>query len=88
MCFRFSLRRHGSFSTRKHKLRVSRTPGKRNSSLFLKKKTGFVICGVKKTRLNGIRSLNLIRKTKFPKSSKKISRAYGGCLSGKAVKER
>jgi len=47
-----------------------------------------VICGVKKTRLNGIRSLNLIRKTKFPKSSKKISRAYGGCLSGKAVKER
>jgi large subunit ribosomal protein L34e len=88
MASRFCLRRHGSYSTRKNRFRNCRTPGKGNKVLLLKKKRNSVLCGDKKTKLNGVKKPNFMGLMNLPKRHKKISRVYGGCLSGNAVRKR
>lgn len=85
---RVFLRRHGSFSTRNNKFRISKTPGKNNKNIILKKTSSYIICGDKKTKLNGIKRPNFMGLMNLSKKHKKVSRVYGGVLSGNAVRER
>mmetsp|Transcript_49443 Transcript_49443/g.100921 ORF Transcript_49443/g.100921 Transcript_49443/m.100921 type:complete len:113 (+) Transcript_49443:37-375(+) len=88
MSSRICLRHHGSFSTGKNNFRISRTSGRKYKALYLKKKSSFVVCGDKKKKLNGIKRPGVSGFTNISKNKKNISRVYGGCLSGQAVKER
>ena len=85
---RVQLRRHCPFSGKKNSFRIIRTPGKRISILYNKKKKNFMKCADSKKKINGIQSHSSSKFMSMRKNQKKISRAYGGCLSGNSLEQR
>jgi large subunit ribosomal protein L34e len=85
---RFTFRTHHSFATRSNKNRLVRTPGGRLSVQHVQKKTGHHTCGDTGAKLNGIPALTSNKFKALSKNKKTVARAYGGVLSGGAVRSR
>ena len=85
---RVQLRRHCPFSGKKKSFRLIKTPGKKISILYNKKKKNYVKCSDTKKKINGIQKHSSSKFMSMSKNQKKISRIYGGCLSGNSLKER
>ncbi|ABW98129.1 rpl34 (nucleomorph) [Hemiselmis andersenii] len=85
---RVVLRRHCPFSTRKNSFKKVKTPGNKIKIQYLDKKISKVVCAESKKKLNGISSPQSLGFMRLCKRKKKISRIYGGHLSGNSTKER
>nr|UXY87465.1 60S ribosomal protein L34 [Cryptomonas sp.] len=81
-------RHHCPYSTRKNSFRIIRTPGRRLTVLYRKKINGFIKCMDTKEKINGIQRKFSYKFKSLSKRKKKISRTYGGCLSGSSLRER
>merc|ERR1719502_899677 len=78
---RITYRRSSSYRTRGNNFRPIKTPGGKLVLHLIKKHTrGTGMQGVKVTRPNDFRRMNASRR--------RVSRAYGGVLTGSEVKER
>ncbi|XP_037066442.1 60S ribosomal protein L34-like [Peromyscus leucopus] len=89
MVQRLTYRRRLSYNTASDKTRLSRTPGNRIGYLYTKKvgKAPKSACGVCLGRLRGVRAVRpkvLRRMSKM----KHVSRAYGGSVCAKCVRDR
>jgi large subunit ribosomal protein L34e len=85
---RFNLIKKSSYSTIRNRIRLSKTPGNKIKVLYLKKKIASPICNNDKIKIKGVKIAGLRKFSHFCKRKKKVSRAYGGCLSAHSVKER
>ncbi|MEQ2172455.1 hypothetical protein GOODEAATRI_021255 [Goodea atripinnis] len=83
MVQRLTYRRRLSYNTASNKTRLSRTPGNRIVYLYTKKvgKAPKSACGICPGRLRGV----LMR---LSKTKKHVSRAYGGSMCAKCVRDR
>jgi len=63
-----------------------RTPGGKVVIHYRKRKSNPKICPLCKKEIHGIPKMNSSNTSKFPLSSKRISRIYGGVLCGKCLK--
>ncbi len=63
-----------------------KTPGGRVVIHYRKRKTKSRICQLCKKEIHGIPRMNSSNASKFPKSSKRISRIYGGIICGKCLR--
>lgn len=63
-----------------------KTPGGKVKIHYRKRKSKSKICPICKKEIHGIPRMNSSNASKFPKSSKKISRIYGGILCGRCLK--
>jgi len=88
MVTRLSFRRHVSWNTASNKRRLVKTPGGKLTYLHVKKSAKPQICGDLKTPLQGVKRVRPAAMGRLVKRQKKVQRAYGGCLSGKAVRTR
>lgn len=88
MVQRLAFRRHVSWNTRSNKNRVVKTPGGRLTYLVAKKKVNGPICGDTKKKLQGMPKARPYAMRALKKRQRKVSRAYGGSLSAKAVRTR
>ncbi|KAI1714461.1 ribosomal protein l34e domain-containing protein [Ditylenchus destructor] len=88
MVQRLTYRRRLSYNTKSNKVKVSKTPGGRNVVLYRKKIGKVPKCGDTGVRLRGIKPSRPRQLSKLTKRKKTVSRPYGGCLSGGAVRER
>jgi large subunit ribosomal protein L34e len=85
---RFHLIKKSSYSTTRNRVRLSKTPGNKIKILYLKKKISSPICNNDKIKIKGVKIAGLRKFSHFCKRKKKVSRAYGGCLSAHSVRER
>jgi large subunit ribosomal protein L34e len=85
---RIQLRHHCPFTGKKKSFRISRTPGRKLSILYNKKRLNHIKCTDTKKNLNGIQRHSSSKFMSISKNKKKISRIYGGCLSGNSLRER
>jgi large subunit ribosomal protein L34e len=88
MVERQTLRRHVSWNTKSTKRRKIRTPGGRLVYQYVQKKAAYPKCGDTKKKLIGMPRKRPMELKKLKKRQKHVSRAYGGCISGKAVRQR
>lgn len=63
-----------------------KTPGGRVVIHYRKRKTKSRICPLCKKEIHGIPRINSSNASKYPKSSKRVSRIYGGILCGKCLR--
>uniref|UniRef100_A0A8C4SJN1 Large ribosomal subunit protein eL34 n=1 Tax=Erpetoichthys calabaricus TaxID=27687 RepID=A0A8C4SJN1_ERPCA len=90
MVQRLTYRRRLSYNTASNKTRLSRTPGNRIVYLYTKKvgKAPKSACGVCPGRLRGIRAVRPKVLMRLSKTKKHVSRAYGGSMCAKCVRDR
>merc|ERR1712133_254001 len=88
MTARLVLRRRLSYNTKSNTRRISKTPGGKLVYLYTKKPGSIPKCGDRGEKLRGIKAARPKKLAKLSRTKKTVNRAYGGCLSGKAVKER
>ncbi|KAG9395361.1 Ribosomal protein L34Ae [Carpediemonas membranifera] len=81
-------RRQCSYNTKGNKIRVRRTPGGRYVAGHLKKHTRATRCPVTGMILNGLPVMRPAQLHTASKSSKTVTRVYGGHLSHRAVRDR
>lgn len=65
-----------------------KTPGGKLTVHYIKKRGKAPKCGDTGHRLHGIAAVRSKELKNMSKSQKSVSRAYGGCLSAKAVRSR
>merc|ERR1711907_133531 len=82
--------RQKCYRTRSNKIRQIRTPGGKLVAHLLKKKAKAPQTPVTtfNTKLGGLKAMRPHDYKKSPKSSRRISRVYGGVLTHKAVRDR
>ncbi|VDK78713.1 unnamed protein product [Onchocerca ochengi] len=85
---RLTYRRRLCYNTTSNKTKVSKTPGGRVVFLYRKKKGSVARCGDTGVKLKGIKPARPRQLQKMTKRLKRVTRAYGGCLSAAAVRER
>ncbi|KAK1797006.1 hypothetical protein P4O66_008397 [Electrophorus voltai] len=87
---RLTYRRRLSYNTNSNKTRLSRTPGNRIVYLYTKKtgKAPKSACGICPGRLRGIRAVRPQVLMRMSKTKKHVSRAYGGSMCAKCVRDR
>ncbi|BFZ02771.1 hypothetical protein BsWGS_05810 [Bradybaena similaris] len=88
MVQRLTFRRRLSYNTNSNRRKVSKTPGGKLVYLYQKKLAKTPICGDYKTKLRGVRSVRPHKLSALSKRQKTVTRAYGGSLCHKAVRER
>ncbi|XP_051889952.1 large ribosomal subunit protein eL34 [Mobula hypostoma] len=90
MVQRLTYRRRLSYNTTSNKKRLSRTPGNRIVFLYTKKvgKAPKSACGICPGRLRGIRAVRPKVLMRLSKTKKHVSRAYGGSMCAKCVRDR
>lgn len=88
MVERLSFRRHVSWNTKSNKNRRLRTPGGRLVYHVLKKTGKQPLCGDTKAKLIGMKRLRPVEYKRLPKRARRVSRAYGGTKTAKAVRNR
>ena len=88
MVQRLTYRRHVPWNTKSNKNRIVKTPGGKLVYLAAKKTTKRVKCGDTGRILNGIKRRRPIEMKRLKQRQRKVSRAYGGCLSVQAVRKR
>uniref|UniRef100_A0A7R9ZJZ0 60S ribosomal protein L34 n=1 Tax=Craspedostauros australis TaxID=1486917 RepID=A0A7R9ZJZ0_9STRA len=77
-----------SYNTNSHSARPIRTPGGKLVAQRDKKTSKGPRCGDSKVPLQGIKHIRSTKYHSLKKRQRTVSRAYGGCLSAKCVKER
>ncbi|KAJ0006552.1 hypothetical protein NQD34_013825, partial [Periophthalmus magnuspinnatus] len=89
MVQRLTYRRRLSYNTASNKTRLSRTPGNRIVYLYTKKvgKAPKSACGICPGRLRGIRAVRPQVLMRLSKTKKHVSRAYGGSMCAKCVRD-
>ncbi|GIQ86046.1 ribosomal protein L34Ae [Kipferlia bialata] len=85
---RVTLRRKLSYNTATNQRRIVRTPGGELRYLYVKKAGSRVHCPETGQALNGIARSTGMELSRMSKTSKRVSRAYGGKLSMQAVRSR
>ncbi|KAL0232487.1 hypothetical protein PCE1_002828 [Barthelona sp. PCE] len=85
---RVTLRRRTSYNTKSQKTRVVKTPGGRLVTRYLKKKTSAPRCGFCSSKLQGIPRVHPKEMHRLSKNQRTVSRAYGGNLCHKCVRDR
>uniref|UniRef100_H2XKS6 Large ribosomal subunit protein eL34 n=1 Tax=Ciona intestinalis TaxID=7719 RepID=H2XKS6_CIOIN len=88
MVQRLTYRRRLSYNTSSNRRRISKTPGGRLVYLHTKKVGSIPKCGDTKRQLFGIKPARPKELMSMCKRKKHVTRAYGGCLSSKAVRDR
>ncbi|XP_044619588.1 large ribosomal subunit protein eL34-like [Equus asinus] len=90
MVQRLTYRHRLSYNTASNKTRLSRTPGNRIVYLYTKKvgKAPKSACGVCPGRLQGVRAVRPKVLMRLSKTKKHVSRAYGGSMCAKCVRDR
>jgi len=88
MVERLCFRRHVSWNTKSNKNRRLRTPGGRLVYHVLKKTGKQPLCGDTKKKLIGMKRLRPVEYKRLPKRARRVSRAYGGTKTAKAVRNR
>ncbi|XP_071829212.1 uncharacterized protein [Apostichopus japonicus] len=88
MVQRMTYRRRHPYKTRSNKVRIVRTPGGRLVYHYLKKRVSPPKCGDTGVRLRGVIAARPKKLMRIPRYKKKVTRAYGGCLSASAVRKR
>ncbi|KAJ8262539.1 hypothetical protein GJAV_G00167560 [Gymnothorax javanicus] len=90
MVQRLTYRRRLSYNTASNKTRLSRTPGNRIVYLYTKKvgKAPKSACGICPGRLRGVRAVRPQVLMRLSKTKKHVSRAYGGSMCAKCVRDR
>nr|XP_045746447.1 60S ribosomal protein L34-like [Mirounga angustirostris] len=90
MVQRLPYRHKLSYNTASNKSRLCRTPGNRIIYLYTKKvgKLPNSACGVCPGRLRGVRAVRPKDLMRLSKMKKHISRAYGGSMWAKCVRNR
>ncbi len=88
MVQRTTYRRRLSYNTTSNKTRVVKTPGGKLVRLYVTKKGGKVKCGDCGIALQGIPSVRPSVYMRLNKSSKNVTRAYGGSRCYKCVRSR
>uniref|UniRef100_F6W0F3 Large ribosomal subunit protein eL34 n=1 Tax=Macaca mulatta TaxID=9544 RepID=F6W0F3_MACMU len=90
MVQRLTYRRRLSYNTASNKTRLSRTPGNRIVYLYTKKvgKAPKSACGVCPGRLQGVRAVRPKVLMRLSKTKKHVSRACGGSMCAKCVRDR
>jgi len=76
------------YNTRSNKVQPVRTPGGKLSAKIVVKKSKGPRCGDSKLPLQGIKHVKATDYKNLKKRERTVSRAYGGCLSAKSVRER
>ncbi|XP_044122232.1 60S ribosomal protein L34-like [Neovison vison] len=79
-----------SYSTASNNIRLSRTPGNRIVYLYTKKvgKAPKSVCGVCPGRLRGVHAVRPKVLMRLSKTKKHVSRAYGGSMCARCVRDR
>ncbi|CAK5031967.1 unnamed protein product [Meloidogyne enterolobii] len=85
---RLTYRRRLCYNTKSNKTKVVKTPGGRNVLHYRKKKGSIPKCGDTGVPLKGIKAARPRQLSKMTKRLKTVTRAYGGCLSAAAVRQR
>ncbi|KAK0411393.1 hypothetical protein QR680_005632 [Steinernema hermaphroditum] len=85
---RLTYRRRLCYNTKSNQTRVSKCPGGRLRFLYKKKQAKVPRCGDTGKVLRGITPARPRALSRMTKRLKTVSRIYGGCLSGQAVRER
>ncbi|KAK1174931.1 60S ribosomal protein L34-like [Huso huso] len=90
MVQRLTYRRRLSYNTTSNKTRLSRTPGNRIVYLYTKKvgKAPKSACGICPGRLRGVRAVRPKVLMRLSKTKKHVSRAYGGSMCAKCLRDR
>ncbi|KAH7284748.1 hypothetical protein KP509_34G068800 [Ceratopteris richardii] len=90
MVQRLTYRRRHSYATKSNQTRVVKTPGGRLVFQYSKKKANGPKCALTGKRIQGIPHLRPAeyKNSRLSKRQKTVNRAYGGTLSGEAVRER
>ncbi|EEB06798.1 60S ribosomal protein L34 [Schizosaccharomyces japonicus yFS275] len=88
MAQRVTYRRRLAYNTRSNKTRVIKTPGNNLRSLHIKKQGKIPRCGDTGVPLQGIPAMRPREFARLSRTKKTVQRAYGGCLSANAVKDR
>ncbi|XP_022079627.1 60S ribosomal protein L34-B-like isoform X1 [Acanthaster planci] len=88
MVQRLHYRRRHSYNTKSNKVKIVKTPGGKLVYHYLKKKPSPARCGDTGVKLMGVVAARPKKLMSVPRPKKRVTRAYGGCLSAGAVKQR
>ncbi|WP_411016586.1 60S ribosomal protein L34 [Salmonella sp. s51944] len=85
---RLTYRRRHSYNTKSNKVRIVKTPGGRLVYPYMKKRASPARCGDTGEKLAGVCRRRPKELMRLSKRQKTVTRAYGGCLTAKAVRQR
>ncbi|KAL0381059.1 UNVERIFIED_CONTAM: 60S ribosomal protein L34 [Sesamum angustifolium] len=90
MVQRLTYRARHSYATKSNQHRVVKTPGGKLVYQSTKKRASGPKCPVTGKRIQGIPHLRpaQYKRSRLPRNRRTVNRAYGGVLSGSAVRER
>ncbi|XP_072972830.1 large ribosomal subunit protein eL34-like [Typha angustifolia] len=90
MVQRLTYRRRHSYATKSNQTRVVKTPGGRSVFQYTKKRASGPKCPVTGKRIQGIPHLRPTeyKRSRLSRNRRTVNRAYGGVISGSAVRER
>ena len=88
MVQRLVYRRQNTYNTKSNKRRLVKTPGNRLTYLHRNKQKRLPRCALTKQKLHGIKPSRPGERSRIPKRKRRVTRAYGGVLSCKAVQEK
>ncbi|CAI8058034.1 60S ribosomal protein L34-A [Geodia barretti] len=88
MANRLKYRRRLSYNTKSNKVRVSKTPGGKLVYLHIHKLGTVPKCGDTGVKLRGLPAVRPFQLKKLSRPKKTVSRAYGGVISHKALRQR
>ncbi|GAW78943.1 60S ribosomal protein L34 [Plasmodium gonderi] len=88
MTQRVHYRKHNHYNTKSNKVRPVRTPGGRLTIHVVKKKAGKPKCADCKMAIQGVKALRPADNQRARKKDRKVSRAYGGSICAKCIRER
>ncbi|SCM23129.1 60S ribosomal protein L34, putative [Plasmodium chabaudi chabaudi] len=88
MAQRVHYRKHNHYNTKSNKVRPIRTPGGKLTIHVIKKKAGKPKCADCKNPMQGVKALRPADNQRARKKDRKVSRAYGGSICAKCIKER
>jgi len=88
MVQRVTYRRRLSYNTKSNRRKIVRTPGGKLTFQYLKKRPTVPKCPMTGLKLKGVKPGTNQEKARMSLRHKKVYRAYGGCLSHKAVREK
>ncbi|SBT74739.1 60S ribosomal protein L34, putative [Plasmodium malariae] len=88
MAQRVHYRKHNHYNTKSNKVRPVRTPGGKLTVHVVKKKAGKPKCADCKTAIQGVKALRPADNRRARKKNRTVSRAYGGSICAKCIRER
>ena len=88
MVQRVTYRRRLSYNTRSNRVKKVRTPGGKLVLQYLKKRPHVPKCPITGVKIKGVKPATNQEKSRMFRRMKTVTRAYGGVLSHKAVRDK